>query len=354
MGGELVTASRRPGQIVPVDRAFRARPGAAPGDRSEVRRLVLTASGGPFRGRTRVDLDGVTRPKRSPTRPGTWARVVTTNSATLVNKGLEVIEAHLLFDVPYDAHRGDGAPAVDRALDGRVRRRVDDRAGVPARHASADLARPRLAATGCRGRARRSTGRVASSVDLRAARRRRPSRRWRWPSGSDARAAPTPRCSTPRTSRPSTRSTRADCRSRESSRSSSGSSRDTRRRRRVLPRLLAAAEEWARGRSGSRHRRVRELISSSRGRPGAGRRGHLLAPRSRATSACPPDVEEVLVPGPHHRMASPSSASETAFLERLLGVVDAEQPAGGRLLHGALVELLADEGRDSPSAGCSP
>ena len=60
-------------------------------------------------------------------------------------------------------HRRDRASAVDRALDGRVRRRLDDRAGVAARHAAADLARPRLAATACRASACRSTGRSAHS-----------------------------------------------------------------------------------------------------------------------------------------------------------------------------------------------
>jgi 1-deoxy-D-xylulose-5-phosphate reductoisomerase len=63
---------------------------------------VLTASGGPFRGRSRDDLADVT-PEQALAHP-TWnmGLVVTTNSATLVNKGLELIEAHLLFDVPYD------------------------------------------------------------------------------------------------------------------------------------------------------------------------------------------------------------------------------------------------------------
>ena len=67
-----------------------------------VTRLVLTASGGPFRGRSRDELAEVT-PAQALAHP-TWdmGRVVTTNSATLVNKGLEVIEAHLLFDVPYE------------------------------------------------------------------------------------------------------------------------------------------------------------------------------------------------------------------------------------------------------------
>ena len=65
-------------------------------------RLVLTASGGPFRGRTRADLAGVTVAEAL--EHPTWAMgpVVTINSATLVNKGLELIEAHLLFGVPYD------------------------------------------------------------------------------------------------------------------------------------------------------------------------------------------------------------------------------------------------------------
>jgi 1-deoxy-D-xylulose-5-phosphate reductoisomerase len=104
-GGPLVRAAvTRPGQIVPVDSEHSAlaqclRGGAA----AEVRRLVLTASGGAFRGRRRHELTDVT-PDEALKHP-TWdmGPVVTINSATLVNKGLEVIEAHELFDVPYDA-----------------------------------------------------------------------------------------------------------------------------------------------------------------------------------------------------------------------------------------------------------
>ncbi len=72
------------------------------GSEREVSRLVLTASGGPFRGRTRESLVDVT-PREALAHP-TWdmGLVVTTNSSTLVNKGLEVIEAHHLFGVPYD------------------------------------------------------------------------------------------------------------------------------------------------------------------------------------------------------------------------------------------------------------
>ncbi len=103
VGGELVTALAAPGQIVPVDSEHSAIAQALrSGTPDEVRRLVVTASGGPFRGRTRAALAGVT-PAEALAHP-TWdmGRVVTTNSATLVNKGLEVIEAHLLFGVPYD------------------------------------------------------------------------------------------------------------------------------------------------------------------------------------------------------------------------------------------------------------
>ena len=90
-------------QVVPVDSEHSALAQCLRGGRAdEVRRLVLTASGGPFRGRRREELDGVT-PEQAMAHP-TWdmGPVITINSATLVNKGLEVIEAHLLFGVPYD------------------------------------------------------------------------------------------------------------------------------------------------------------------------------------------------------------------------------------------------------------
>jgi 1-deoxy-D-xylulose-5-phosphate reductoisomerase len=103
IGGALVTALARPGQIVPVDSEHSAlaqclRGGSA----GEVRRLVLTASGGPFRGRSRAELEDVT-PEQALNHP-TWSMgpMVTTNSATLVNKGLEVIEAQLLFGIPFE------------------------------------------------------------------------------------------------------------------------------------------------------------------------------------------------------------------------------------------------------------
>jgi 1-deoxy-D-xylulose-5-phosphate reductoisomerase len=103
IGGPLVTSRAKPGQIVPVDsehstiaQCLRA------GRNSEVRRLILTASGGPFRGWPEHKLADVT-PEQALAHP-TWnmGPLVTVNSATLVNKGLEVIEAHLLFGFGLD------------------------------------------------------------------------------------------------------------------------------------------------------------------------------------------------------------------------------------------------------------
>jgi len=103
VGGELVSNLAKPGQIVPVDSEHSALAQCLMGGAaSEVRKLILTASGGPFRGFSREQLEKVT-PSQSLAHP-TWVmgRVVTTNSATLVNKGLELIEAHLLFDIPFE------------------------------------------------------------------------------------------------------------------------------------------------------------------------------------------------------------------------------------------------------------
>jgi 1-deoxy-D-xylulose-5-phosphate reductoisomerase len=103
IGGALVKRAAAPGQIVPVDSEHSAIAQALLAGRAdEVHRLVLTASGGPFRGRSREQLAEVTLAEALD--HPTWAMgpVVTINSATLVNKGLEVIEAHLLFDVPLD------------------------------------------------------------------------------------------------------------------------------------------------------------------------------------------------------------------------------------------------------------
>jgi 1-deoxy-D-xylulose-5-phosphate reductoisomerase len=103
VGGRLVTDAAAPGQIVPVDSEHSALAQCLlGGSAQEVRKLILTASGGPFRGWSREQLQDVT-PAQALAHP-TWVmgKVVTTNSATMVNKGLELIEAHLLFDIPFD------------------------------------------------------------------------------------------------------------------------------------------------------------------------------------------------------------------------------------------------------------
>jgi 1-deoxy-D-xylulose-5-phosphate reductoisomerase len=103
IGGPVVKPLMAPGRVLPVDSEHSAIAQClVSGTHDEVRRLVLTASGGPFRGRSRDELRAVT-PEQALAHP-TWdmGLMVTTNSATLVNKGLEVIEAHLLFDVPFD------------------------------------------------------------------------------------------------------------------------------------------------------------------------------------------------------------------------------------------------------------
>jgi len=102
-GGPLVLKAAAPGQIVPVDSEHSALAQCLRGGTAEeVAKLVLTASGGPFRGWSAADLESVT-PEQAGAHP-TWnmGPMNTLNSATLVNKGLELIETHLLFGIPYD------------------------------------------------------------------------------------------------------------------------------------------------------------------------------------------------------------------------------------------------------------
>lgn len=103
IGGRAVTSLARTGQIVPVDSEHSAlaqclRGGSA----DEVRKLILTASGGPFRNSTPEELATVNA-EEALNHP-TWSMgpVVTVNSSTMFNKGLEIIEAHLLFDIPFE------------------------------------------------------------------------------------------------------------------------------------------------------------------------------------------------------------------------------------------------------------
>lgn len=103
VGGRLVTDSAAPGQIVPVDSEHSALAQCLLGGKpSEVRKLILTASGGPFRGWSKEQLAEATVQQALAHPTWVMGKVVTTNSATLVNKGLELIEAHLLFDIPFD------------------------------------------------------------------------------------------------------------------------------------------------------------------------------------------------------------------------------------------------------------
>lgn len=102
-GGRTVLEAARPGQIVPVDSEHSAMAQCMlAGKRGDIARLVLTASGGPFRGQTREQLMEVT-PDQAVAHP-TWSMgaMNSINSATLVNKGLELIEASLLFDIDPD------------------------------------------------------------------------------------------------------------------------------------------------------------------------------------------------------------------------------------------------------------
>src|SRR6185437_7044745 len=103
--GPVVAKARAAGggEIIPVDSEHSAvwqclRAGRA----SEVARIVLTASGGPFRGRTRAQLHDVTISDALAHPTWNMGAKITVDSSTLMNKGLEVIEAHELFDVGFD------------------------------------------------------------------------------------------------------------------------------------------------------------------------------------------------------------------------------------------------------------
>ena len=101
-GGPLVTARAKPGQLIAVDSEHSALAQAMrSGATKEIARMILTASGGPFR--LRSDLGDITVAQALNHPTWNMGPVVTVNSATLVNKGLEIIEAHFLFGIPYAA-----------------------------------------------------------------------------------------------------------------------------------------------------------------------------------------------------------------------------------------------------------
>ncbi|WP_345473397.1 1-deoxy-D-xylulose-5-phosphate reductoisomerase [Glutamicibacter ectropisis] len=126
IGGQVVKQIAAPGQISPVDSEHSALAQALrSGAPEEVSKLLVTASGGPFFGYTYDQLREVT-PAQALAHP-TWdmGRMVTTNSATMVNKALEVIEAHLLFDVPLEriepvVHRQSIIHSMVEFIDGSV------------------------------------------------------------------------------------------------------------------------------------------------------------------------------------------------------------------------------------------
>ena len=141
MAGSVVmaAAARRGVAVLPVDSEHNAIHQCLHGRcRPTCARLILTASGGPFRGLSADELATVTA--ADALQHPTWRMgpKITIDSATLMNKGLEVIEARWLFDVGRGSHRRAGPSAIDRPLDGRARRRIRDRAAWRDRHAPAD------------------------------------------------------------------------------------------------------------------------------------------------------------------------------------------------------------------------
>ena len=140
MAGELMMAESRArgGRVLPIDSEHCALHQCLDGRRpEEVRRLVLTASGGPFRNRPRDTFDAITREEALNHPTWSMGRKITIDSATLMNKGLEVIEAHWLFGVDGRPHRGADPSPVDRPLHGRVRGRHRPRPARRHRHADA-------------------------------------------------------------------------------------------------------------------------------------------------------------------------------------------------------------------------
>ena len=202
VGGALVKAAARDGQIVPVDSEHSAiaqclRSGTA----AEVDRLILTASGGPFRGKTREQLHDVS-PQDALAHP-TWdmGLMVTTNSASLVNKGLEVIEAHLLFDIPLEkidvvVHPQSVVHSMVQFIDG----------STIAQASPPDMRLPIALGLGWPDRVPGLGPAVrldpGHQLDLRAAGHRGVPRRRAGEGCRHGRGAPTRRSSTPRTRRP--------------------------------------------------------------------------------------------------------------------------------------------------------
>lgn len=102
IGGKLVLDLAGENQIIPVDSEHSALAQCLRGEnKDQVKKLILTASGGPFRGKTKSELEKVSLEETLKHPTWSMGQVVTINSATLMNKGLEVIEAHLLFGIDF-------------------------------------------------------------------------------------------------------------------------------------------------------------------------------------------------------------------------------------------------------------
>lgn len=131
-------AARHKAPIVPIDSEHSAIFQCLTGEKSPVRRLIVTCSGGAFRDRSREELAHVTVEQALKHPQWRMGDKITIDSATLVNKGFEVIEAHWLFGVPAEPDIGADTPPVDRSFDGRIRRRSDQGPAGIARHADTD------------------------------------------------------------------------------------------------------------------------------------------------------------------------------------------------------------------------
>ena len=215
VGGELVTALAEAtgAQLIPVDSEHSALHQLIAGERTgTVDRLVVTASGGPFRGRTRAELEDVT--VEQALQHPTWAMggKITIDSATLMNKGLEVIEAHHLFGTPYERIDVVVHPQSIVHADGLAGRRRQPRPHGPPRHAGADRLRAAPPGAGRRARAAPGPG-AGRRAHLRGAGPGRLPVPAPLARGGARRRHRRRACSTPPTRSPSTPSSAAGCRS---------------------------------------------------------------------------------------------------------------------------------------------
>ena len=170
MAGEALKSAEAEhgGVILPVDSEPSAIWQCLQGEDNHIRRLMITASGGPFRRTALAELESVT-PEQALRHP-TWRMgdKITIDSATLMNKAFEVIESHWLFAVPWEDHCGGGASAEHNPFHGRVRRRVGESPAWAAQHEIADPIRAVLSQAVCEFRHTASRHRRSLVAGLRA------------------------------------------------------------------------------------------------------------------------------------------------------------------------------------------